>query len=141
MLIEYTIKFEKGGVTVTQRVEPGPSTEANVKSPPTAARALSVKLPDSFPGNASAHLEKPGAEVAKARSQAPEGGASEDKKGTGGGSEDKKGTGGGDEDKKGPGGGGPQSALIVFGPIVIVGSGGAFGIGEGGGDEDKKGTP
>jgi hypothetical protein len=155
MLIEYTIRFDKSGVTVTQRVEPGPSTEAVAKHSSEAIRTLDVKLPDSFPQSASARA----AALATTRSKASVGGASEDKKGTGGASEDKKGPGGGDEDKKGPGGsdedkkgpggsdedkkgpggGGPRSAFIVFGPIVMVGSGGVFGAGEGSGDEDKKG--
>src|SRR5271154_4635343 len=43
MLIEYKIKFEKNGVTITQRVEPGSS--GAIAAPKAVAAHASVKSP------------------------------------------------------------------------------------------------
>jgi len=93
MLIEYKIKFEEDGVTITQRVEPDSSGSAPVERtiPPSGLTGRSL-------GRAF---------------EAPPGRSGQDGK-------DQSGTGGGPGDPTGPGGQGPGTRpTIILGPIVV----------------------
>ena len=128
MLIEYKIKYEKDGVTITQRVEPGASGRADVplsaeaRARTTTANAGAVKtaneLPASFGGKE--HLNNPRILASGAKKGADKGGSIGPETDPGGGSEPEPNVSIGPETEPG-GGGGPQSGLVViFGPIVVM---------------------
>lgn len=90
MLIEYKIKFEEDGLTITQRVEPDASDSA-----PVARTAQTGGLTGRSLGSAF-------------------------EAGEGGGPEDRIGPGGGPGDPIGPGGEGPGARpIIILGPIIV----------------------
>jgi hypothetical protein len=108
MLIEYKIKFEKAGVTITQRVEPGSSgaivtsAAADPPPPPAPNAGDSKALPQAFSAPHAVSPAKPAL-------------------GTGPAKADK---GGGDvaPTDTGEGGVGGSGLTIIFGPIVISGT-------------------
>jgi hypothetical protein len=141
MLIEYRIKYEDGGVTITQSVEPYGSISQRPRSSTTqnTETPLSGKPGEKELGSSFAESKA----AAQSRGKRREGGGGEsDKPGPGG---------GGEPDKPGTGGGGPMSGMvIVFGPVVIgpsevskrnrTGAGGEPDKpGPGGGETDKPG--
>src|SRR5664280_1493666 len=92
MLIEYKIRFDDDGVTISQRIEPGGS-EGNVRvtTGEDDSGVTAKELPVSFRMTAQA--------------------ASDDS-----------GQGGGVSDKSDVGGGEPDTApIIIFGPIIVSG--------------------
>src|ERR1022692_1452162 len=102
MLIEYKIRFDDDGVTISQRIEPGGS-EGNVRVTTGGDRGggLPKGLPVSFRMPAK---------------------AASDDSGQGGGVSDKSDVGGGVSDKSDVGGGEPDTApIIIFGPIIVSG--------------------
>jgi hypothetical protein len=137
MLIEYKIRLGKDGVTVTQRVEPGCSTnhmEAGSSDGEPFSRRLGHKFeagkggggPEEPPGSGGGGPEEqPGAGGGGPEEQPGSGGGGpeEQPRSGGGGPEEQPGSGsGGPEEQPGSGGGGPEGQVIVFGPIVICGS-------------------
>jgi hypothetical protein len=116
MLIEYQIEVRNGTAVVTQRIELGnaafvaaqkPSGEEKPGTETKDGKVSILDLPPSFEVQQSSASAKPK-------------------------------SGGGDHDPAGTGGGGPGSGLvIVFGPVVVMPSGGT---GSGGGDHDPAGT-
>ena len=130
MLIEYKIKFEKDGVTITQRIEPGTSKDVVIDTNCQSGDAISRSLGSSCasgPGGGGAEDIGPGG--GGAEDIGPGGGGAEDIGPGGGGAEDI-GPGGGGAEDIGPGGGAGTGSgpVIIFGPIVIRG----FGRSEGG---------
>lgn len=102
MLIEYKIRFDDDGVTISQRIEPGES-EGNVQvtTGEDDSGVTAKELPVSFRMTAQ---------------------AASDDSGQGGGVSDKSDVGGGVSDKSDVGGGGPDTApIIIFGPIIVSG--------------------
>jgi hypothetical protein len=53
MLIEYKIKFEKDGLTITQRVEPGALSPEAKPEAPKKQRSLADPVDPSVPENAA----------------------------------------------------------------------------------------
>jgi hypothetical protein len=102
MLIEYKIRFDDDGVTISQRIEPGESEgSVRVTTSGDDSGVTSKELPASFQMKAQA--------------------ASDDSS-RGGGTSDKSDVGGGTSDKSDVGGGEPDTApIIVFGPIIVSG--------------------
>jgi hypothetical protein len=93
MFIEYTIKFEQDGVTITQRVEPSASGSTVVKPAPQNSAASARSLGSSFTA------------------------------GKGGGGADDTGPGQGGPDHILAGGGGPGAGpIVILGPIIMGGS-------------------
>ncbi len=130
MVIEYKIKFDKDGVTITQNVEPKASTET-VKQSAAGPIAVKQQLPESFPQTKMAAAAVGAAGGGGDRTGTGTGGG--DRTGTGGGGGDPTGTGTGGGDRTGTGtGGGDRAGAttggagsgrvigIVFGPIVIL---------------------
>ena len=114
MLIEYQIEITGGGAMITQRIKLGNANSA------TTQQSSGETKPQTQPGKVSV-LDLPGSFDVQ---QLPP--ASTKSK-----------SGGGDHDSAGTGGGGAGSGLvIVFGPVVVMPSGGA---GSGGGDHDPAG--
>jgi hypothetical protein len=110
MLIEYKIKFEKNGVTITQRVEPGPSgvithgpKAAATPTPSVNGQAASAQLDDHYVAPAAAVAQAAGAAKPAAK---------------GGGDTLPTDTGEGNTHGIGAGSG----LTIMFGPTVIGGS-------------------
>src|ERR1039457_2279171 len=102
MLIEYKIRFDDDGVTISQRIEPGGS-EGNVRvtTGEDDSGVTAKELPVSFRMTAQ---------------------AASDDSGQGGGVSDKSDVGGGVSDKSDVGGGEPDTApIIIFGPIIVSG--------------------
>lgn len=131
MLIEYKIKFEKDGVTITQRIEPGTSknvvVDTNCQPGGAITRSLGSSCADGAGGGGAEDIDPGGG---GAEDIGPGGGGAEDIGPGGGGAEDI-GPGGGGADDIGPGGGGAEDIgpgggavkgsgpVIIFGPIVI----------------------
>ena len=93
MLIEYKIKFEDDGVTITQRVEPDVSGRASVEQTILPSGLTGRSLGRAF----EAHPDRSGQDRT-----------------------DQSGIGGGGGDPTGPGGQGPGTRpTIILGPIVV----------------------
>lgn len=93
MLIEYKIRFDGDGVTISQRIEPGENEgSVRVTTASDGNEVTARELPDSFQMTAQAAS-----------------GAS----GPGGGTSNKSGVGGGDEADTAP--------IVIFGPIIVSG--------------------
>ena|ERR1039457_4757565 len=103
MLIEYKIRFDDDGVTISQRIEPGEREGIVRVSTGEEDSGVTVKeLPASrqMTAHAAPDASKPG-----------------------GGTSDKSSVGGGTSDKSGVGGGEPDTApIIIFGPIIVSGN-------------------
>src|ERR1035441_7629707 len=101
MLIEYKIRFDDDGVTISQRIEPGASEG-------------SVRVTTGGDDSGVTAKELPSFQMAAQ--------AASDDSGPGGGTSDKSEVGGGISDKSEVGGGGPDTApIIIFGPIIVSG--------------------
>jgi hypothetical protein len=111
MLIEYKIRFDDDGVTISQRIEPGASEgSVRVTTAEDDSGVTAKELP-SFQVTARA-----------ASDDSSPGGGTSDKSDVGGGTSDKSDVGGGTSDKSDVGGGGPDTApIIIFGPIIVSG--------------------
>src|SRR5258708_1959860 len=101
MLIEYKIKFENDGLTITQRVEPGASRTQPAKQSVFSGVTHSKHLSRSFAASV--------------------GGGPGDETGTGGGPGDETGTGGGPGDETGTGGGPGSGPVTILGPFIMGG--------------------
>src|ERR1035438_4037611 len=102
MLIEYKIRFDDDGVTISQRIEPG-GREGDVR--------VTTGRDDS--GGTAKDLRFSFRMTAQAAS---------DDSGQGGGVSDKSDVGGGVSDKSDVGGEEPDTApIIIFGPIIVSG--------------------
>ena len=102
MLIEYKIRFDGDGVTISQRIEPGENEgSVRVTKGSYGSAVTARELPASFQMTAQAASE----------ASSPGGGTS-DKSGVGGGTSDKSGVGGGEAD---------TAPIIIFGPIIVSG--------------------
>jgi hypothetical protein len=101
MLIEYKIRFDGDGVTISQRIEPGENEgSVRVTTGSDGSVVTARELPASF-------------QTAQAASAASSpGGGTSDKSGVGGGTSDKSGVGGGEAD---------TAPIIIFGPIIVSG--------------------
>jgi hypothetical protein len=102
MLIEYKIRFDEDGVTISQRIEPGDGpVDVRVDADRDDGSVTARELPASF-----------------AMTQAS--GSTTDDSGHGGGPTNKAGVGGGPTTKSGVGGGEPGTVpVIIFGPIIV----------------------
>jgi hypothetical protein len=99
MLIEYKIRFDDDGVTISQRIEPG-------------ANEGSVRVTTSQDDGGVTAKELPSFKAQLAS----------DDSGEGGGTSDQSDVGGGSSDQSDVGGGGPDSApIIIFGPVIVSG--------------------
>jgi hypothetical protein len=101
MLIEYKIRFDDDGITISQRIEPG-------------ANEGSVRVATGEDDSGVTAKELPSFQ--KKAQPAP------DDSGQGGGLTDPSDVGGGLTDPSDVGGGGPDTApIIIFGPIIVSG--------------------
>ena len=108
MLIEYKIKFEKNGVTITQRVEPG-SAGAITRGPKVVATTNGSVAGQAVAAQLDDHYVAPAAAVAQAAGAAKPAAK-------GGGNTDSADSGEGNVS------GSSSGLAIVFGPIIIGGS-------------------
>ena len=102
MLIEYKIRFDGDGVTISQRIEPGENEgSVRVTTGSDGSEVTARELPASFQMTAQA-----------ASGASSPGGGTSDKSGVGGGTSDKSGVGGDEAD---------TAPIIIFGPIIVSG--------------------
>jgi hypothetical protein len=122
MLIEYKIRFDEDGVTISQRIEPGDGpVDVRVDADRDDGSVTARELPASFAmTQASGSTADDSGHGGGPTNKAGVGGGPTDKAGVGGGPTDKAGVGGGPTNKSGVGGGEPgQVPVIIFGPIIV----------------------